>query len=474
MKYRIILFVSASILLAGCGKTPIFSEMNSHRLKIVLKGTFESGSASNFLAMGSQSINISPMQDDSVVAVPDSTFSGSVTDAAQMDQLPETFMIDIAEIRVDGKKISNYRQLLSVPLDDSHPFFNGTGVELKTDDPHDGRYNTVQIYIRKMGFDNAKVYKLTGNTFAYEKERQVIFHEDTIDGFDINQLMVNSYWDSLRIESDEIIRVFPMQIPIVGGLEYSQKNGETVLEIRLLIKNYIKKYECGYYEDGVYKIMHYYAFSDWLRDVKKGETDIGRNLHAVASSYIQGKSGSLTVNTSGGYVVAIPSSEADTCLSDYYITDTGKNLRSAVGNSDVPIAPSYPGAYIEPLLDYYLNVEKYRDDWNKSAAQLISDAAALSNSETTVTPLEVYSAAWDTYEKAVHGDPDEVYACGLKIPPYVGYGTSVTFSKMAPGTYKLYRLDRPAYGALFLQSAFTSGYLGEQTIQSGDNKNVTY
>ena len=446
MKYKIILFVLASVFITGCGDTPLFTEMNTHRLKIVIKGTFESDGVSNFVKMTTTDPDdTATIQDDSVTEVPDSsslTVPDGVDSTIAKDVLPTKFMIDIAEIRVDGKKISNFRQVFSIPLDDNDPFFNGTGIELETDDPHDGNYNSVQVYIRKLGFDNAKVYKLTGNTFAYEKEREVIFYEKTVPGFDFNQLMVNSYWDSLRIESGEIIRSFPLQIPIIGGMQYSKKNDETTLEIRFVIKNYIKKYEYGYYEDGVYKILHYYALSDWLRDVKTDESDIGGNLHAVAASYVSGKTGSITVNNpSGGYVVAIPASEAESNLGNYYITDTGANLRGAVGNSDLPVAPTYPGAYIEPVLDYYLKVEKYRDDWTTQVTNSSLD-------------LATYTAAWDTYESAVHGDSTGAYVFGLKIPPYVAYGTSVTFSNIAPGSYNFYRVAQPGYGKLFLSTDF--------------------
>jgi len=486
MKFKIMFFLLASFYLTGCGDTPVFTEMDTNRLKIVIKGTFESESSSNFVTMESQGINTAPFQDDSVTKVPDSsslTVPAGIDSSVAQDVFPATFMLDIAEIRLNGKKISNYRQVFPIPIDSSHPFFNGSGIELKTDDPGDGNYSSVQLYLRKTVFDSAKVYKLTGNTFSYEKDREVIFHEETVKGFDFNQLTVNSYWDSLRLEAGEIIRGFPVEIPIIGGMKYAWNNGETVLEIRLVIKNFIKKYEYCYYEDGVYKAAHYYAVSDWLRDVKAGEYHIGRNLHTVAKAYVPGKTGSITItNKTGsdlgnaGYIVALPLSEADSNLSYYYITDTGVNLRNAVGISDVPIVPVYPGAYIEPVLDYYLNIEKYRDEWNINAKALITAAG------TTEEPFDIYSAAWNTYENAVHGDPTGAYVFGLKIPPYAGYGTSVTFSKMAPGTYKFYCLARPAYGSLFLESDFARtdftttgyGYLGEQTIQAGDNLSITY
>ncbi|HOP31355.1 MAG TPA: hypothetical protein PKZ64_17420, partial [Spirochaetota bacterium] len=282
MNFRKIYLLLLIIILTSlsCGKEPVFTEMSTNRLTIRLKGTFETESTSNFVTMTSQGINASPFQDDSV----DEVTAGS------NDVKPATLMLDIAEIRLSGKKISNYRQVLEIPLgDDTHPFFSGEGIVLKTDDPGDGYYDSVQFYIRKMVLDNAKVYQSTGSGFVYEKDAEVIFHENTRLGLDINQLMVNSYWDSLRLEQSETIRVFPMVIPIVGGMTYNRENDETVLEIRLVIKNFIKKFEYDYYEDGVYKVCHYYGPSDWLRDVRAGETDIGRNLHGVARSYVTGQ-----------------------------------------------------------------------------------------------------------------------------------------------------------------------------------------
>ncbi len=435
MNFRKIYLLLLIIILSSlsCGKDPVFTEMSTNRLTIRLKGTFETGGVSNFASMDSQGVNASPFQDDSVDEVT----------AGTNDVKPTTLMLDIAEIRLSGKKISNYRQVLEIPIgDNTHPFFNGEGIELKTDDPGDGYYDSVQFYIRKMVFDNAKVYQSTGSGFVYEKDSTVIFHENTRNGLDVNQLMVNSYWDSLRLEQSEIIRVFPMVIPIVGGMTYNRENDETVLEIRLVIKNFIKKYEYDYYEDGVYKVCHYYGPSDWLRDVRAGETDIGRNLHGVARSYVEGQTGSISVSPGAGnrYVVAIPSTDD---ISEYGISATGVSLRTTVGNSDLPLPPSYPGAYIDAVLDYYLKYEKYKNDWNTKATGLTVD---------------LYEAAWDTYEDEVHGDK----SYGLKIPPYIGFsssGASVFFPDMTPGSYKFYYCEyNPAtttnYGKLFLVSEF--------------------
>lgn len=469
MNYRNIYVILLMIVLSflNCGKDPVFTEMSTNRLKIRIKGTFETEDVSHFDSMSSQGINSATFQDDSVDEVTDSSSLSGATATGQ-DIKPTTIMLDIAEIRLGGKKISNYRQVFEIPLDDTQPFFNGTGIELKTDDPGDGYYDSVQIYFRKMVMDNAKVYKSTGSGFEYEKESTVIFHEDTRNGLDFNQLMVNSHWDSLRLESADIIRVFPIEIPIVGGLTYKRENNETVLEIRLVLKNFIKKYEYKYYEDGVYKVCHYYAPSDWLRDVKAGEKNIGRNLHAVARAYVPGNvATSVTVSCSSGagYIVAVPATEN---ISYYSITTDGVSLRAAVGYSDLPTAPLNPGEYVEPTLDYYLKYEKYKYDWNTYVTGI--------STATDGTKLTTYEDTWDSYEIAVHGDPDGVYKYGLKIPPYVAYNSSgsVTFKNMAPGTYSFYYIGNPAsYGALFLDSAYTDlAYGGTHKITQTINANV--
>lgn len=445
MKYNIIILLTVIFLsLVGCGDTPVFDEMATNRLTVVIKGTLETEGTSNFTDMNLQDPQASPIEDtNSVDDVP-------LTDGTD-DELPTTFMLDIAELRLDKHKFANYRTIIEASLNgdgSAEPFFNGEGIVLKNDDPGEGNYDSVKVYIRKMIFDKAMIYQSTGNTLTYEEPAEVIFHENDVNGFDFNQLQVNSYWDSLRIEGSNTLRNFPLRVPIIGGLDYNKDNEETVLEIRLVIKNFVKKYEYDYYNDGVFKVCHYYALSDWLRDVRAGENDIGGNIHAVARAYVPGKTG-VIADSDGSpfanqYIIAIPSGEN---ISDYTISSTGSALRTA-NVCDLPQGPSYPGEYIEAVLDYYLKYEKYKFDFN--------DKITSCPDFDTGTPN--YSDEWGSYEAEVEN---------FKIPPYVTYSDgsgNYSFNNVAPGGYDVYSAAVPAYGELFIDGDFT--LIGTVTVSA--------
>ncbi|MCL1864919.1 MAG: hypothetical protein FWF73_03815 [Spirochaetes bacterium] len=433
MKFRTIIIVTVSYLLfVSCGDVPVFTEMDTNRLKVIIKGTFETEDVSNFVSM--PSANSPLILTKSIV---DGEFPASDDTSTPIDDgTPTTFMFDIAELRLNGNKFANYRQVIEAPLLDSESFFNQTGIVLDNDDPAEGYYDTVQIYARKMIFDGANIYRPSGNTFEHDKQTQVIFHEDYRAGFDFNQFQQNTYVDSLRENSRSYLRSFPIKIPIIGGLQYDKNNKETVLEIRFVVKNFIKKYELPFYDSGTFKVYHFYALSDWLRSAEAGDRVFGGNILAVARAYVPGKTGRVTVTglSSNQYVIAIPASEN---IDDYYMDRSKPAPKDGLRgfDYDLPQQPVHPGNNIEALLDYYIKNEKYKNDWNSKlpAPPSLPDTA-----------FDKYEEAWDDYDDAIDK---------FKIAPYAAYtgsGTTVTFSNMAPGEYNFYRANRPAaYGKFF-------------------------
>ena len=456
MKFRVIIILAiVYAAFAACGDVPVFTELDTNRLKIIIKGTFETESESNFDKMN----DITPLNHPSVLTGSVVRFPGA------NDAFPATFMFDIAELRLNGKKFGNYRQVMEASLSDSSqgPFFNGEGFELTNDDPAEGYYDTVQVYVRKMIFDGGNIYRLSSGTFVHDKETQVIFNEKIRDGgFDFNQYQQNTYVDSLKLDSNSYLRSFPIEIPIVGGLQYDKNEKETVLEIRFVIKNFIKKYELSSHDSGERRLFHFYALSDWLREARSGDRVLGGNILAVARAYVPGKTGSAEVTTPGvkQYVIAIPADGKDSDINDYFMPDRSAIIPTAASGArgfayDLPQPPVSSGNNIESLLDYYIEYEEYKNDWN-------SKVPAGAN-------FDDYEKAWDEYDDAVNK---------FKIAPYVGYtgdsGLTVTFNNMAPGKYKFYRADRASlsYGKLFEGTSPFTQIGGIIEVNIGDNITV--
>ncbi len=278
----LIAFTFCSLALFACGDYPIFTEMATNRLKVVLKGTYESNDPADWQSVFSKDDSV----DDNDTAV-------------EFD--PTEFMMDIAEMRLkasgDSDKFAFYRQTYSFLISDLEDYFNGTGVEFDCDDPYSGRnYIKLYVYIRKMIFNNAADYRLdysTGNWITQDVP-EVIFREEDVYGFDINQVQYTTYWDTLRIEGEDSIYIFPLVVEIPGGMVFDREDPETVLEVRFVIKNFLKRFELDYYSDGYYHVRHFWGLSDWLRDVSPDETVMGGNVLAVARAYVPGKTATIT------------------------------------------------------------------------------------------------------------------------------------------------------------------------------------
>ena len=429
---NIVTGISIFLLLSGvlgCGNKPLFDEMSESRLRVVIKGTFESNDPRGW-QLGS------------------ATSDESIHDVSPIIKATSKLMLDFAEIRLDSfsggneDRFANYRETFSIPLLDTEPFFNGMGVTYECDDVKpDKTYGRVNLYIRKMIFDQAiKYYLSDSGTWSGGSLAEVIFREKDMYGLDFNQLMVNTYYDSLKENADDINRVFPLRIPIDGGLLYEKNDGEVVLEIRLVFKNFIEQFEYDYYdEEGRHSLYHFWGLSDWLRDVFEDERPLGGNLHAIARAYKPDESATITGNTNGeGYVIAIP---ADSDISEYLISNGAGDRDRPLYDSGTterysrPSSPYLPAENsIESYLDYYLKYEQYKIEYNLFVAGV---------NDTGTADGQDYESVWDSYNN---------YVDNFKIPPivtYVGSATTYTLDNVPTGqAYKIYRASGIGFGQL--------------------------
>jgi hypothetical protein len=430
MNYRILIIQSiicSTAMLMSCGGKPLFTELATNRLKVKLLGTYESGGGT-VKPWASPVGNLIDYNSVSVCGTDDSNDS--------LEDLPSKMMLDIAEIRLGSRskawaKFANYRQTYVVSINDSDPFFSGEGIELINDDPGNDNFTYVWLYVRKIIFNGAKRY----NASCGELTDQVpysYFREEKVNGLDWNQMQVRSHWDSLRLEGSERNRVFPVKIPISGGMKYNSEDGETVLEIRFVVKNFLKRYEltAGSSSDYSYDRIRYFGFSDWLRDVQSGDTEMGGNMLSIARSYVPEKSGSISSNTTGaGYIIAVRDDPVN-IIDDY--TRAVDNPRAH--DCNFPVAPKLIVGTPDGLLEYFLRLEVYKDAWNVI--------------QGTCGTTELYKTYWDAYNAAVGG---------FKLPELAVYAAAAgshTIENVPAGTYRIYKSSDPDYGNLFLENAF--------------------
>jgi hypothetical protein len=405
-----IVFFAAIVTVYGCtGKKALFDELSGSRLTVIIKGTFES--TDNALSIKNWDTTVSPAQsiDDSV--------NDCITDSSE--QFPTTFMVDIAEMRLDDDEVSNYRQVFTAQVSDTDPFFNGQGVRLKCDDVKPGKmYNSVKLYIRKLIFDNATQWFVNAEgEWEQDSSPQVIFHEQTVNGFDFNQVLVNTFYDTLKQNSADIIRVFPLEIPIDGGLKVNEDE-EVILEIRLIIKNFIKLYEYDFSNDNGYKaVYHYWAVSDWLRDVQPDDVYMGGNLLGVARVYRKDKVATVSGSTgsNSGYVIAIPAYDINgnpQTKENYFLDDNNSSWQRPVYQ---PHTPSLQTSTIEGFLDYYLRYEQYKVEYN-TFVEAVNDGS--------------YETDWNAYDS---------YKWSFRLPPLVAHSNgSYTLTNVPLGDYLFY------------------------------------
>ena len=219
----------------------------------------------------------------------------------------------------------------------------------------------------------------------------------------------------------------------------------------------MKKYEYDYTTSNLAHSLHFYAPSDWLRDVKSGEVYMGGNLLAVARSYVEGKTGTIDGTcSSAGYIIAIPAGEIPATLTasidiDNYVAATygisSATLRDdTVGDCDVkfPGLKSYLTYTVEQKLDYLMDYEDYRQN-------LISCGS-----------FDNYKTNWNDFNDTVNE---------FKIAPLAVYsaggGADYSIKNVPPGEYYLYRVDGPTHGQLFTGATFNALGSNPVTVTTG-------
>lgn len=243
------------ILTSSCGDLPLITELVENRVNVVIKGTLESDGSGPVWSGGG----------------------------------PGVFYLDISEIRADGDRFANYRLVDKIPINESNGFFNGQGLGYQSDDLYiDTKYNNIQVYIRKMGFDNVT----PSNTTFFFDDRDVYGYD-----FNLKQIRVEG-----STNSDENL-VFPLYVPVAGGINYDGED-EWIVEVRMVIKNNIKQYMTS---DGI----TFWAIADNINDVTNDSSVgyIGGNLASIAYAYKKDYTGTITVPSATGFLIAIPAED---------------------------------------------------------------------------------------------------------------------------------------------------------------------
>ena len=477
MNHRLFLIIPALFAAAsGCADNDLFDQLESSTVSVVLKGTFESNSPRAW------DTSVAGINDDSMTFVSaDAARSsraafpaGSSLDSSftSYDQYPTEFCFDVAKMKVNGDDFAIERKVYRRAIGDTDPFFSGEGVGFPCGDVKRGKlYTNLRMYIRKIVINGANEYDVTADSAEYVRAPHTTFGERNMFGSDIIQQCQWSFWDILRDEMYDINRVFPLSIPIadggtngVSGFK-SDATSSAVLEVRMVVKNYLKRYEVVKDDDvlGGYASFHVFSFSDWLRDVRPYRSAwLGGNIVTVARAYYPDSVGSITGTVSGdsvgAIVIAIPEEQAldpnGTTLdsNDYanqlkytksasardvsYVKVSGlegfyeyahKNEIVDNQGSWEDIKDSYgvraasPSSYNdEPNLsiaqmDYYLELERwnweYYNEYYGAVMNCDSDGAnkfSITNNTGSTVEYDDYAAVWDRYNSLIEN---------FRIPP---------------------------------------------------------
>jgi hypothetical protein len=426
---------------ASCGDQAIFDDMADSNISIVLKGTYESNNPKNWGVF-------SPDMNDDTISILPSNYVKSVNPSMTgYDSLPSVFRLDVAEVRINGDKFANYRKTYNAPITDIDPLFNGVGIPLKCDSVvRDKHYSKIELYTRKMIFDNAQSF--TPESGVFEKEITTVFDEEYRPGYDINPDQIFTLYDTLREEKSSTNRIFPVDVALPGGFVYDG-SARYVIEIRMVIKNFLRRYEKVYVNGNKYRIYHFFGLSDWVHDVRQHDDFIGGNCFSVARVYspdlVTTISGDCAANS---YIVAIPASDVPN-LSLYY--DFDDTIIDRPDDSYIPRQPSLPSKHISGYLEYYVDMEKYDDFYGDYVLNVNKD----DDLDTTS-----YHNVWDAYNDRRKD---------LRIPPLATQANalgSYILTNVPPGEYVMYELANPVWGKL--PTGYSTATVRNVTVTEAD------
>jgi hypothetical protein len=431
-----LILISAAII--GCGNKPLFDYLDEKKINVVIKGTYESNSPRDWFTGTSAVVN-----DDSMTVCPPDGGVASATKPATYDSFPTIFKMDIAEMKLNNDRFANHRTLYSNAIDNNAPLFNGTGVPYNNDDVKPGKvYGYLNVYFRKVIFTNA--YAFNAESGSLISTLQSYFDEVKSDGLDFNPLQSNSKFDTLLDNYASINRTFPLSVPVTGGFVFDNQH-EYVLELRVVIKNFVKRYEkiLTPNDSDVINSYHFFAFSDLLNDVRAGDPVIGGNMVAGARWYIKGQtatiSGTVGVAPSSRFVIAIPAGDD--------IAKYNNPLTSRPADYYSPRIPSAGGTDVVSMLEYYVDKQKYNFDY----ANYVTLAKNNLTGDGSVTDFS-YVTTWVKLNTATSS---------YRIPPLATYvvasGTYELDNVQAGLTYDIYWADGSTVGMGALPTNFTFG-----------------
>ncbi len=497
---RIMAFIGicTASLIMGCGTDPLLTNIGTNQLLVVLKGTYESnspmpwsmpdpcqayaervpGDPASVACSAYTAAHTTTVQDDSVIECDGSNPGPYGKD----DTNPGAFLMDISEIKLvdyngDTHKFANYRQTYAFGMNEVDPFFSGVGYLLDNDDAPSKAYAAILLYVRKMLVDGAKRYTPDAKGWRSELVWDV-FSETELPTFNFNKFQMHSYYDTLRYESAYLNRVYPIIIPIsdLKGMIFSNEFPYTVLEIRIVVKNFIKKYEQIGVNGNLTTATHYYALSDWLQDVQPGDSVIGGNILTVARSYVPGLVGSISgtiplgSGSPGRHVIAIPEGAS---INEYTIPLNPRSLN----NCNLPTAPGLSlSTNIVDMMAYYLKLEKFNNDWNLWVPGICTTFDTFT---TEASKAHTYILEWDKFA-------GEIGMYNFKIPHYAVFAGidpaatppltgAFTIDNVSPGSYNLYIANvAPTYGMLYNDGQFTPYSGNPVAVSIGSNTVVTF